>query len=176
MGVARAQPSTEAPSCPARPHAPPPANGCGGSLGKFPFRFLLPPVPLLLRWGASPGSPHPWCRSNPPLSPPLPSGPRTGCRPSNVWWWEMGRYLAELPQAPAGSPETLLHRCPWGSPLTCRSPWEAARRNCPFSQEPEGAPGWAEDSFTLSVHLTLEASWVAGIGLRVGVPGAPCLY
>lgn len=25
----------------------------------------------------------------------------------------------------------------------------------------------------LSAHLTLEASWVEGTGLRVGVPGAP---
>lgn len=39
--------------CSGRPHAPPPANGPRGSrLGKFPFRFLLPPVPLLLCFSA----------------------------------------------------------------------------------------------------------------------------
>lgn len=24
----------------------------------------------------------------------------TRCRPSNVWWWEMGRYLGDLPHSP----------------------------------------------------------------------------
>lgn len=139
VGVAGARTSTWAPplSCSARPHAPPSANGCEGSLGKFPFRFLLPPsVPAAPR-GRLPGSPLPGAAAAPPSPPPQVP---TRCRPSNVWWWEMGRYLVTLLTAPTGEPETLLHRCPQEAPYLWESP-EAARRTGSFSPEPQGAPG-----------------------------------
>lgn len=161
----------------ARPHAPPSANGCeGSSLGKFRFRFLLPPVPLLLGSGSL-------TRLS---TPPVPAetlhtlschrrrspGPRhdAGHQVCGGGRW-VGTWL-NLLTAPYQEPWR-----PWGSPLPRRSPWEATRRNCPFfSQEPEGAPGGTEDSFTLSAHLTLETSWVEGTGRWVAMPGVPHLH
>lgn len=141
----------------------------GRSLGKFPFRFLLPPGSLLLlSLGASLGSPHPWCpaRRNTPrpeLSPLPPARPRTRCRPSSVWWWEMGRYLTELPHSPLwgplrpscpGIPEEapcsagVLERWPCELSLllpgTLRgSPWgELRTASCFLPTLPRKLPGW----------------------------------
>lgn len=103
--VARAQPSTCGAPGPLPDRMLHPSGLWGSSLGKFLFRFLLPPelgcgssLPgtslSLHTTGVHSNAPGPQLSS-------LAAGPQMQCRPSSVWWWVMGKYLAECLSPPS---------------------------------------------------------------------------
>ena len=170
----------------ARPQAPPSANGRGGSrLGKFPFRFLPPPVPLrlLLAQGASPALHTPVsaealralsCQHHRPPG----LGHDAGHKVCGGGRW-VGTRLDLLTAPSRGSPGPSRPGAPGEAPCPADGgvPRRPPEERLPFSPRAQREPqGWAEDSSTLSAHLTPEAAWVESTGLGLGVPGAPRLH
>lgn len=159
QGPAQHLRATPPSSCSARPHAPPSANGREGrGLGKFPFRFLLPPVPLLLlpAQDASPALHTPRsCRNAGALSchqyqsPGL--GHHAGHQVCGGGRW-VGIWLNLLTAPSGGSPGALPSWSPWGSPLPADRgvPRRQPEEPLPFSPRAQREPqGWAAHSFTL---------------------------
>lgn len=147
-------------------------------MGKFPFRFLLPPVLLLLLLiqDASPALHTPRaCRNAGALSchhyQPPGLGHHAGHQVCGGGRW-VGIWLDLLTAPSGGSPGALPPWSPWGSPLPADRgvPRRQPEELLPFSPRAQREPQeWAAHSFTL--YPTHPGNCL-GKRLRLGVPGA----
>lgn len=157
-------------------------------MGKFPFRFLLPPVLLScssvrgdLARLSKPSEPAETLRAPSCHQRRLPGpGRDAGHQVRGGGRW-VGTWLNVSPgrSRPTGLPQRPSRPADVGVPgkqLGGAAPFLSPG---PRESPPPPPPRWAEDSSTLFAHFPPEAAWgevVEGAGLGVDVPGAPHLH
>lgn len=130
-------------------------------MGKFLFRFLLPPelgCCSSLRGTSQPlhtTGVHSNSHAPGPQLSSLAAGPSMQCRPSSVWWWAMGKYLVKLPPNPyrMSLRPSLAYSQVQGSQEVLGRDTSSPRAHkehkggsglflCPQSTPPRKPPGW----------------------------------